>query len=221
MSSSRSAKLVPALHSNTVALKRKHLSNNHCLQASEPNYAKCYLPSKPTMTCLTLQVWLTAYLELKWLGKLQEGEDVLIHAGGSGVGTAAIQLAKALGARVFVTAGSDEKCQLAKVSWELRVQQDSWNMSYTDILSRLFDVRWLYLRHKPVLQAMTFSEDYSNTLLSCWSVALKLFNTARVWSKMCIGQISYRKLGFFSNVSKYKLQAVSGFKLSADKYASL
>lgn len=66
--------------------------------------------------CLTaLQVWLTAYLELVWLGKLQRGEALLIHAGASGVGTAAIQLAKALGARVFVTAGSDEKLQFCKV----------------------------------------------------------------------------------------------------------
>ena len=65
---------------------------------------------------MLMKAWITAYLELKWLGKLQEGEDVLIHAGGSGVGTAAIQIAKALGARVFVTAGSAEKCQLAKVN---------------------------------------------------------------------------------------------------------
>ena len=59
---------------------------------------------------------MTAYLELKWLANLQEGEDILIHAGGSGVGTAAIQVAKAIGARVFVTAGSEDKLTLAKVS---------------------------------------------------------------------------------------------------------
>ena len=61
------------------------------------------------------QVWLTAFLELVWLGDLHSGEDLLIHAGASGVGTAAIQIAKAIGARVFVTAGSDEKLQLCKV----------------------------------------------------------------------------------------------------------
>lgn len=44
-------------------------------------------------------------------GGLRAGEKFLIHGGSSGIGTTAIQLANALGARVFVTAGSDEKCQ--------------------------------------------------------------------------------------------------------------
>jgi putative PIG3 family NAD(P)H quinone oxidoreductase len=43
-------------------------------------------------------------------GGLQPGETVLIHGGASGIGTTAIQMAKAHGARVFVTAGSAEKC---------------------------------------------------------------------------------------------------------------
>lgn len=41
---------------------------------------------------------------------LQPGENILIHGGSSGIGTTAIQLAKAFGATVFTTAGSDEKC---------------------------------------------------------------------------------------------------------------
>ena len=41
---------------------------------------------------------------------LQQGESFLVHGGTSGIGTTAIQLAKAFGARVFATAGSDEKC---------------------------------------------------------------------------------------------------------------
>ena len=43
-------------------------------------------------------------------GRLSEGESVLIHGGSSGIGTTATQLARAFGARVFATAGSDEKC---------------------------------------------------------------------------------------------------------------
>lgn len=44
-------------------------------------------------------------------GRLLSGESLLIHGGGSGIGTIAIQLTKALGNPVYVTAGSDEKCR--------------------------------------------------------------------------------------------------------------
>src|SRR5213080_3215346 len=44
-------------------------------------------------------------------GALKSGETLLIHGGSSGIGTTAIQLAKALGARVVTTAGSAEKCE--------------------------------------------------------------------------------------------------------------
>jgi putative PIG3 family NAD(P)H quinone oxidoreductase len=57
------------------------------------------------------EVFLTAYLNLFELGGLAAGGVALVHGGGSGVGTAAIQLCRAAGARVFVTAGSDAKCQ--------------------------------------------------------------------------------------------------------------
>lgn len=43
-------------------------------------------------------------------GRLAAGESILIHGGSSGIGTVAIQLAAAFGARVFTTAGSQEKC---------------------------------------------------------------------------------------------------------------
>lgn len=55
------------------------------------------------------EAWLTAYVNLFQEGELAEGEIVLIHAGASGVGTAAIQLARAVGARPWVTAGTAEK----------------------------------------------------------------------------------------------------------------
>jgi NADPH2:quinone reductase len=43
-------------------------------------------------------------------GRLQAGERFLVHGGSSGIGITAIQLAKSFGAKVFTTAGSDEKC---------------------------------------------------------------------------------------------------------------
>lgn len=47
-------------------------------------------------------------------GALKEGETLLVHGGSSGIGTTAIQLAKEFGARVFVTAGSEEKCEACR-----------------------------------------------------------------------------------------------------------
>ncbi len=47
-------------------------------------------------------------------GHLQPGEHFLVHGGSSGIGITAIQLAKALGARVFATAGSAEKCDACR-----------------------------------------------------------------------------------------------------------
>lgn len=55
------------------------------------------------------EVWLTAFVNLFLEGNLQPGETVLIHAAASGVGTAAIQLAKASGATAYATSGSDHK----------------------------------------------------------------------------------------------------------------
>jgi len=57
------------------------------------------------------EVYLTAYLNLFMLGSLDSGKSALVHGGSGGVGTAAIQLAKEAGARVFVTAGSDDRCR--------------------------------------------------------------------------------------------------------------
>ena len=57
--------------------------------------------------------YLTAAHALFDVGGLEAGESVMIHAAGSGVSTAGIQLAKNAGATVFATAGSDEKCERA------------------------------------------------------------------------------------------------------------
>ena len=55
------------------------------------------------------EVFLTAYMNLFWLGGLEKGKSVLIHAGASGVGTAAIQLVKEAGGTSIITAGTEEK----------------------------------------------------------------------------------------------------------------
>jgi NADPH2:quinone reductase len=59
-------------------------------------------------TCFT--VWSNVFDR----GRLQKGETLLIQGGSSGIGVTAIQLAKAFGATVIVTAGSDDKCEACK-----------------------------------------------------------------------------------------------------------
>jgi putative PIG3 family NAD(P)H quinone oxidoreductase len=56
------------------------------------------------------ETYFTVWPNLFRRGRLAAGETALIHGGSSGIGTTAIQLAKAFGAKVIVTAGSAEKC---------------------------------------------------------------------------------------------------------------
>src|SRR5579863_6753920 len=57
------------------------------------------------------EVFLTVFLNFFMLAGIKRGETALIHGGGSGIGTASIQLLKEAGVRVIVTAGTDEKCE--------------------------------------------------------------------------------------------------------------
>lgn len=57
------------------------------------------------------ETFFTVWSNVFQRGQLRAGERFLVHGGSSGIGTTAIQLARAFGARVFATAGSDDKCQ--------------------------------------------------------------------------------------------------------------
>jgi len=82
--------------------------------------------------------FLTAYYALHHLAKLTEGERILIHAGAGGLGMAAIQLAKALGAEIYATAGNREKRDLLI---ELGVDHvmDSRSLAFADEIQQLTD----------------------------------------------------------------------------------
>jgi putative PIG3 family NAD(P)H quinone oxidoreductase len=56
------------------------------------------------------ETFFTVWMNVFDRGRLRAGESFLVHGGASGIGTTAIQMARAFGARVFATAGSDEKC---------------------------------------------------------------------------------------------------------------
>lgn len=69
---------------------------------------------KPEEWAAVPLVFMTAWHMLMTRARLKRGETVLIHGAGSGVGSAAIQVARLAGAVVFATAGSDEKCAKGK-----------------------------------------------------------------------------------------------------------
>ena len=60
------------------------------------------------------ETYFTVWTNVFDRGRLQAGETLLLHGGTSGIGTTAIMLAKAFGARVIATAGSDEKCRTCR-----------------------------------------------------------------------------------------------------------
>jgi NADPH2:quinone reductase len=80
----------------------------------------------------TLTVWHNVFER----GGLKEGETLLVHGGSSGIGTTAIQLAKQFGAKVFVTAGSEDKCEACrKLGADLAI-----NYKTEDFVAKVKDV---------------------------------------------------------------------------------
>ncbi len=80
--------------------------------------AKQCLPLPKGMDFITAagipETYFTVWTNLFDRGGLKKGETVLIHGGASGIGTTAIQIARAFGAKVIVTAGTDKKCRACK-----------------------------------------------------------------------------------------------------------
>ena len=102
-------------------------NQGHCLAA--PNNMTLIEAAAIPETCFT--VWYNVFMR----GRLSAGETFLVHGGSSGIGTTAIQLAKAFGCTVLTTAGSDEKCSFCETlgadhainyrseDWQQRVQE--------------------------------------------------------------------------------------------------
>ena len=119
---------IPGLEvSGTVAevgegVRDWHVGDRVCALVSGGGYAT--LCVAPAPQCLPIpasldfisaaavpETFFTVWTNVFERGRLTLGEDALFHGGTSGIGTTAIQLAAARGARVFATAGSDEKCR--------------------------------------------------------------------------------------------------------------
>ena len=99
------------------------IGGNVCALVSGGGYAEYC--TAPALQCLPIpkgftleeaasivETSYTVWTNVFTRGRLKSGETILIHGGSSGIGTTAIQLAKAFGAKVIVTAGSKEKCSV-------------------------------------------------------------------------------------------------------------
>src|SRR4051812_7378439 len=102
-------------------VKEFSIGNKVCGLANGGGYAEyCVIPAGQALrfpngydavrAAALPETYFTVWANLFQMAGLTEGERVLIHGGSSGIGTTAIQLAKAFGAEVYTTAGSKEKC---------------------------------------------------------------------------------------------------------------
>jgi len=84
----------------------------YATRAAAPD-AQC-LPVPPGLSIVEAaaipETYFTVWTNVFDRGRLRAGETLLVHGGASGIGTTAIQLARAFGSEVFTTAGSDERC---------------------------------------------------------------------------------------------------------------
>lgn len=98
-----------------------HAGDRVCALVSGGGYAEyCVAPAPQclpvprgldfTEAAAIPETFFTVWSNVFERGRLQPGESILVHGGSSGIGTTAIQLARAWASRVFVTAGSAEKC---------------------------------------------------------------------------------------------------------------
>jgi NADPH2:quinone reductase len=81
-------------------------------------------------------VYPTSYAGLVYRANLQAGETLLVHAAAGGVGIAAVQIGKALGARVIGTAGSDDKLERVKAEgadFTINYKTDDWVQKVRDL----------------------------------------------------------------------------------------
>lgn len=86
------------------------------------------------------ETYFTVWANVFGHGALKAGESILVHGGTSGIGVTAIKLARAMGATVYATAGSDEKCE-ACVSFGATAAVNYRSEDFADAIARLTNKR--------------------------------------------------------------------------------
>ncbi len=112
-----------------VAFGASSFANRVCTSAT----AVAHIPNAISFEAAATipSTFFTAYYALQHLAQLSEGERVLIHGAAGGVGIAAIQIAKLLGAEIYATAGSDEKRDFLKLLGVEHIY-DSRSLAFAD-----------------------------------------------------------------------------------------
>lgn len=102
-------------------------------------------------------VAITAHLGLVREARLNAGETVFVHGGSGGVGSCVVQMAKALGARVIATAGSDSKAEVCRqlgADRVVRYKSEDVDEAIGDFAPDGMDVWWETLREQDLEQAI-------------------------------------------------------------------
>ncbi|MDG6095043.1 NAD(P)H-quinone oxidoreductase [Acetobacter sp. AN02] len=125
---------------------RFHTGDRVCALANGGGYAQyCVVPESQSLpwpegfdavrAAALPETFFTVWSNLFLTAGLRNGDRVLIHGGTGGIGTAAIQLARAFGATVFATAGSPEKCQVCE-----ELGATAINYRETDFVERISEL---------------------------------------------------------------------------------
>lgn len=94
----------------------------------------------PVQAAALPEVMFTVWHNVFQRGRLEAGENFLVHGGSSGIGSAALPLARALGARVYATAGSDAKCAACEQLGALRAVNYK-HEDFVDVLRKITNGR--------------------------------------------------------------------------------
>lgn len=138
-------------------------------------------------------VGITAHLGLVREAKLQEGETLFINGGSGGVGSMVVQMAKALGARVITTAGSEEKAEMCRTygaDLVLNYKQDDVPAAIKEFCSWGVDVWWETLREPDFDRAIDLLAPRGRMVVMAGREARPEFPVGPFYVKEC------RLLGF-------------------------
>lgn len=133
-------------------------------------------------------VGITAHLGLFDRARIQPGETLFVYGGAGGVGSCVVQMAKAAGARVITTAGSDEKAQLCRelgADSVIRYKQEDVDAAIAQLAPKGIDVWWETLREQDLQLAVQHLAPRGRLILMAGRDAKPPFPVGPFYVKDC------------------------------------